>query len=488
MGLVSTKRRTGFLDDGAGTAAITVFVGICAILFGLIATTGSPVMIALAVGLVGGIYLLTNPKLSVWIVLLAGLGSGALISIAGPQFSRLTWGVVIVCFLLWIPAVFAMLNKPRLPPFLQTLLVFLVISVLASVAQAHSFAEFIAGFKRYFQAYGLLFAMALLAFSERDFRHWRLLLACIALVQLPFAVYERFVLVPLRAQRGAEATDVVAGTFGANLEGGSPNSLMVLFLLIAVAFAYMRWREGQMSGRKALLFSLPCLAPIFLGETKIVLVLIPLMLLALHRRELVRRPGLFLFVLAAGAGLVAVLAYVYTALLWERPMEDVIRETLAYNFQYKGHGSNFLNRSTVLTFWWEQQSLADPIGFLFGHGIGSAYTGALSISVGHIAARYAGYGIDLTAASLLLWELGLVGLILHLSIFGFAWLAAGRLVANARNAAIRADATAIQAAIAAFVLFHFYSNSIVALLSGEILVAAVLGYLAYLLRAEAECA
>ena len=57
----------------------------------------------------------------------------------------------------------------------------------------------------------------------------------------------------------------------------------------------------------------------------------------------------------------------------------------------------------------------------------------------------------------------------------------------ARKAATRADATAIQAAIAAFVVFHFYSNSIVALLSGEILVAAALGYLAYLLRAEAEC-
>ena len=42
--------------------------------------------------------------------------------------------------------------------------------------------------------------------------------------------------------------------------------------------------------------------------------------------------------------------------------------------------------ATVLTFWWQQQSLADPIGFLFGHGIGSAYTGAYSISVGHIAA------------------------------------------------------------------------------------------------------
>ena len=248
-------------------------------------------MIALAVGLVGGIYLLTNPKLSVWIVLLVGLGSGALISIAGPQFSRLTWGVVIVCFLLWIPAVFAMLNKPRLPLFLQTLLVFLIISILASVAQAHSFAEFIAGFKRYFQAYGLLFAMALLVFSERDFRHWRLLLACIALVQLPFAVYERFVLVPLRGPAGRRGNRCRCRHLRREPGGRSPNSLMVLFLLIAVAFAYMRWREGQLSGRKALLFSLPCLAPIFLGETKIVLVLIPLMLLVLHRAKLVRRPG-----------------------------------------------------------------------------------------------------------------------------------------------------------------------------------------------------
>lgn len=484
MGLVTEATLTARDKTSVHTVTLTVFVGLCAILFGLIATTASPLMIALSVGAVGGIYLLANPRLSVWIVLLAGLGGGALISIAGPQFARVTWGVVIVCFLLWIPVAFAYLGKPRLPLFMHLLLAFLILSILVSAAQIHSIGEFVAGLKRYFQAYGLLFALALLGFSARDFGRWRLALAGLALAQLPFALYERFVIMPMRAQRGAEATDVIAGTFGANVEGGSPNSLMVLFLLIAVSFAYMRWREGLLPGWKAFLFAIPCMAPLFLGETKIVLVLIPLMLLVLHGKEMLRRPGLFVLAATAGAVLVAVLVYVYTALMWDRPFEEVVRETLAYNFQHKGHGFNFLNRSTVLAFWWDKQSVADPVGFLFGHGIGSAYTGALSISVGHIAAKYAGYGIDLTAVSLLLWEVGLIGLGLHLAIFAFAWQAAGRLARSARNPSVRADAVAIRAAIAAFVLFHFYTNSIVALLSAEILMAMILGYLAFLARTE----
>ncbi len=485
MGLVIRMLAQRLSGNQLALALLVLLIGFGAVLFGMIAATANPLIIALAIGLVGGSFLLANPRWIVWIVLVAGLAGGVLISLAGPQFSKLPWGVVILSFLLMLPVVFSLLKGIQVPAFVWLLAIFLCLAVVSTLVQSPAFGEFVAGSKRYFQAYGLLFALALIPFAARDVRQWRTALAGIALLQLPFALYERFVLVPLRGglESGkAEATDIVAGTFGANLEGGSPNSLMVAFLLIAMAFAYMRWREGVLPGWKALLFAIPCFIPLFLGETKIVLVLIPLILLVLHRREAFSRPGMFLLVGLIGAALMTLLAFVYVELMWKRPLLDVLAETIAYNFQQKGHGHAFLNRTTVLLFWWQKQSLADPAGFLFGHGIGSAYTGVLSFSIGHLAAKYLGYGIDLTTLSLLLWEVGVIGLVLHLAIFVMAWVAAGRLALTARDPAVRADALAIQAAIAVFLLFHYYTNSIVSLLSGELMVAVILGYLGYLVR------
>ncbi|MCK6384180.1 MAG: hypothetical protein L6Q52_07510 [Rhodocyclaceae bacterium] len=464
---------------------LILLIGVIAVFLGLIATTASPLLVALAAGSIGGVFLLANPRLIVWVVLVAGLAGGALVSLAGAQFSKLPWGVVILSFLLWAPLAFSLIRGVRKPAFILLLFAFLLLAIVFSVLRMHSFGEFIAGFKRYFQAYGLLLALALIPFTARDVRQWRLALAGIALLQLPFALYERFVLVPLRGglESGrAETTDIVAGTFGANMEGGSPNSLMVAFLLFAMAFAYMRWREGLLPGWKTILFVIPCFIPLFLGETKIILVLIPLILLVLHRKEAFRRPFEFMFVVLLAAGMVTLFAFVYAEMMWHRPLSAVVEETVAYNFLHKGHGHSFLNRTTALLFWWEKQSLADPVGFLFGHGIGSAYTGVLSFSVGHLAATYMGYGIDLTAISILLWEVGLVGLVLHLAIFVSAWFAAARLARTARDPAVRADAMSIQAAVAVFLLFHYYTNSIVSLLSGELIVAVILGYLGYLMR------
>lgn len=487
MDLVTTIPPTRHSESRVAQILWFILIGTGAILFGLISATGSLIPVVLATGAIGGLFLLAAPRAIVWIVIVAGLAGGALISLAGEGFSKVPWAVVVLSFLLWLPVVFSLLQGRRIPAFIWLLFAFLFLSIASSALQAPSFFEFISGFRRYFQAYGLLFAMALLPFSAKDFDRWRVALATIAVMQLPFALYERFVLVPLRGglDRGmAEATDVVAGTFGANMEGGSPNSLMVAFLLIAMAFAYTRWREGLLSGWKTLLFVIPCFIPLGLGETKIVLVLIPMILFVLHRKEALNRPTLFVLIMLAGAGLAILFAFVYAETMWHRPLTDVIEESVAYTFLNKGHGHELLNRTSALLFWWEKQSYSDPVGFLFGHGIGSAYTGLMSFSLGHIAATYFGYGVDLTSLSLLLWEVGLTGLALHLGIFAMAWLAAGRLARTTHNRVVRADATAIQAAVAVFVLYHYYTNSIVSLMSGELMVALTLGYLGHLVRSE----
>ena len=78
--------------------------------------------------------------------------------------------------------------------------------------------------------------------------------------------------------------------------------------------------------------------------------------------------------------------------------------------------------------------------------------------------------------------MGVAGFLLHLAVFATAFVAAARLESRTKDAAIRADARSLQAATASILLFHFYTNSIVAILPAEILVALILGYLAHLIR------
>jgi hypothetical protein len=96
--------------------------------------------------------------------------------------------------------------------------------------------------------------------------------------------------------------------------------------------------------------------------------------------------------------------------------------------------------------------------------------------------KYFNYGINLTAASTLLWDTGIIGLILFICIFIAAWVEANKLYLSVSDPMVKADILAIQSAISLFLLSVFYLDMIVNLLSMEIIYALVLGYLGYLIN------
>lgn len=475
--------RWGIAHFNFRALAAMLGIGICAVFFGLLATTASPILIGLGIGLVGGVFLLSSPKTTIWLVLGLGLSTGALLSLAGPGFDKISWAIAMMAMLLWLPALMNLMRQGNVPFFIWLALLFMLQAVLSTIFFG-SLGELITGFKRYFQMYGLLLAFATLAITRDDFQRWLKLLLGIALLQLPFAVYERIVLAPQRSGSviSGEATDVVAGTMGANLVGGSPNSVMALFVLVAFVFLIARWRAGVVSTAQMAGLGLLLLAPLTLGETKIVVVLLPLVGIVLLRRDFVMRPLRYLPALAGLATLTVGLAYVYVVLMLNSSFIDVFRETARYNVGNEGYGRLYLNRTTVLGFWWVMQGLHDPLGFLFGHGLGSSYgSGA---NAGHIAAHYPRYGIGLSTISSLLWDTGVAGVLLYVSVFVAAWRAANRLWKESHDPVVRADVLALQAAIALIMLFMPYSDSQINLMTMEIIVASVLGYLAFLIRQQ----
>lgn len=456
--------------------------------FGALAASGNPTLIAAGVGALALAFLFRNPKVSIPIIVLLSLPTGALISLTGPAAAKLPWLVSALTFSLWPLAVCRMLQQKNIPAFVPLSVAFVAYALVSAMAQGNAVAEVVAGSKRYFQGYGVLFALAMFNVRKTDVASLCKILLLIAFLQLPFAIYEFVVLVPLRGglEAGGEATDVVAGTFGANLVGGSANGEMAAFLLIVFAFLMARWRVSLLTTARFTSLAVLCLAPLVLGETKVVVFLFPVILIILLRKDLMKKPDESIPLFIAGALLCLAFGYVYMTLMDNNVAGDSLANTLQYNVGNNGYGNNILNRSTVLSFWWEHHSLEDPVHLFFGHGIGSAYLGMNNLIPGHVALQYPRYGIDLTSASTLLWDTGAVGFLFHVSLYLFAWSAASKLLATVGDQAARADLLAIQAALAIFLIFTFYRDSAVNLLSFEIVIALVFGYLAWLVQCHRQ--
>jgi len=478
------------LLDRNRSLAVMVASLLMAILFGLVSTTANLIFISFAVALFVGGFLLNRPVWIVWIVLLSGLLVLGVVPIYDESLdSKTGWAISLLCFILMSLAFFKSFTTPETrkgtPSFIWLLLGFFVYAVLNSLVQCYSTEEFIGGFKRYFQLWGLLFALCWIAFDERHIRVWRKFFLIVALVQLPFVVYELIALVPLReglvdSIPGMVPIDAVAGTFGASIYGGGNSGEMSTFLVIVLAFLLSQRMQNTLSLGRFVLLIPWVLAPLFLGETKVVIVMLPLSFMVLYRRELLARPHYGLVALTIGILLAVCMGYAYMSIS-KMSLDELIADTLRYNVYEAGYGSNLLNRTTVLTFWANQQGAHDPVSFIFGNGLGSSHQNPEGQG-GHIEARYPFYGIGLTGASILLWEMGVFGCGLLIAIFSCAWSTAGRLYRESIHPLVRADANAIQTALSLFVFHLFYNPGLLEVLSFQIVFAAMLGYLAWLYR------
>lgn len=449
---------------------------------------GNIAVVAFVAALLVAPFLMMRPVFIIWLLLVVGLLVAGVLPIwIEDSANKLVWGLSALSFLLLLVMVVKALTSYRFtagtPVFIWLAIAFMIFAVGNTILQWSSPYETLSGIKRYFQAYGLLIALTWLPLHDTDFRRWRRFFILVALLQLPWAIYERFRLVPIReglkvVYPGIIPIDVVAGTFGAHLYEGGASGAMAMFSILVSSFLIARWRFGLIRGVRVPLLAGFILSPVFLGETKIVIVLLPITFLMLYRREFFRRPHVVFFGLLFGVILTVASGYTYVRIMGYNSIESYIEQTIKYTFQSKGHGGQFLNRTSALQFWFEEQSWSNPVSAVVGNGLGSAH----EATGGHVARRYPGYGIGLTAATTLLWELGMVGLLLSLGVPLMAWRAAAKLAAENRDPEVRADAIAIEAAMPMFVVFLFYRTDALQTLSYQIVFACVLGYLAWLHR------
>lgn len=462
---------------------------LAAVIFGLVSTTGQPLLIAVAAGLFFGVYLFSNPQITLWLILGGGLFVAGLVPIWAEGIgSKAVWAISLLGLILMATSIIRLIveknTADQTPVFVWIALLFMLYCLINGAIQSDLY-ELFSGFKRYFQVIGICFAFAWLGFSQAELKKWFWLMALLLLMQLPFALYERITLVPMResiqyAYPGMIPIDVVAGTFGASRYSGGANAELATFLIISLAFLVSRHRLKLLSAKTFAALTAFAFIPLFLGETKIVIVFLPVMFCVLYRKDLLTKPLILVLALVVGSLLTLAVTYTYLQMMQASTVSEMIRSIAEYNFQDKGYGGLYLNRMTALIHWIHEQGMHNPASFVFGNGLGTAHDS----TGGTIAVKYLGYGVGLTTLSTLLWEQGLVGSFLFYMILINAWFVAGKLMKSCDDW-IRADAAAIQCALALFMIYPIYRSTMLEGLPFQILIWSLLGYLCWLAKREA---
>lgn len=476
----------GRRDTSAVAAIITAFAA-AGLLAGYVIASGRPVPIALVLGVILSVALLNALPLVLWIILVGVLLISGPVTMFVPTVEKITWLFSILGFFLvgasmLYPAMGRHRHARPLPPFVVIAVLFLVLGLLSLMYSGGPLSEGIRAGKRYFQFFGIVFILAVVPFSPRLVRRWWLFLLALAAIQLPFALYQRVFLVPAREGiPGLIPIDIVVGTMEGSLRGGGNSSVLVLLLVIALAFILALHREKIVSTKRLLLLALLFVAPMALGEVNLLLVLMPLMLAAVYV-DLVRRRAIrFLFGAALAVPLILALGMAYLMIDAQpgQTLASTVEGLIAYNFGEKGYFGMGLNRSNVYTYWIRQHGLSDPVALLFGHGLGSSFGGLLEPDPGHMDRAHSRMFIGLTAASSVLWDLGLVGLLLLLAMYVSAFRHASRLVRQAQPGYDRAFSRTLYSTIPVLVVMLIYSNGAISAPSQEVLTALVFGLIAW---------
>lgn len=405
---------------------------------GLVASTGSPLIIMLFTAMFLGVFFIAKPLILLILVLFGGLVLSGSVSLYYPPLSQLRWGVVIAALLLCLVSLLAKffrssssaIEKADIylhPIFIWAVLFFSVV-LFSSFFNLGLTLDAVIGLKGYFQVWGLLLAFAWLGFGDVSMKMYAWAILALTLLQVPFALHQFLVLVPQRttiaaAQDLVVAPDIVVGTFVGSMGGGGGNVILSSLQVIGLALLAVLGRRGLLSRPKILVLAMLFITPVLLNETKATFVLLPLALLWIYRNKIRSNPIQTIFGGIAVIFLLWGLLYAYVNLprsqsqTFKSP-EQYIEKAISYNFSDRGYGRFKLNRTTVYTHWLEHHGISDIVHTLVGHGAGETNEGGVGLRKNSIAmSQFQGMGIGLTALSALLWETGVLGLVSAVGLF-----------------------------------------------------------------------
>ena len=468
---------------------------ILALLMGAVAGLGRPLLLVPFIGLLGLAALFVIP--SQWLFWALFVGSmfvvGPVMYFGGIEGAR--WLPPLIALALYVPLV-AYVLKPRrrAPEIGWPLWIFVLGLFLAGAAFSTGLGdprlgEVLVSSRTYLAFWSGALVLAVGMVSQRAMLlAWKWLAVC-AVLQLPVAVYQYFVVA--KASTRLFPWDAVVGTFPGNMEGGGASHGMGVFLLVIMGAVLALWRTRQIRRDLALLIILSILVTLALAEVKAAVLMVPLVFVLVYYRELLRRPLLSLGAVVISVGMMGTLLMVYEKTFYadrgmtlsgklpSSPLEAVQNQLNPDQAHTRSEGGGVvISRAARVADWWQRNvRYGDPYHALLGYGVGA--TQLSTIGMGELVTKMP-YSLDMTGTAILLWETGIIG---HLLLMLMFLLAARNCNTSARSDAVPVMHQALlEAASAGLVLYAVtlpYSNFALRAPPSQFLMVFLLGYSAY---------
>ena len=314
-------------------------------------------------------------------------------------------------------------KEVHLPPAYTLLFLFIGLHLVFGILANHvSTTTIFAGSRTYLKYLPFFFLPVVYEFSDKQLRRQLALLLALAILQLPVAAYQRFVL-----SAGLTTGDLVGGTLGGGGLRGS--GLLTVFLMCAVTILVSFYLKQRIKGRVTIVALLVLVIPTMLNETKVTVFILPIALLA---------PALFLgesvgqkFKQLATMGALAVALFSLFVPIYNQfttqgsdkgiveffTTGDYLQEYLLKDEKLIERGEVRGGRLNAILLPLEVLS-EDPVMLMLGVGMGN-------ISPSSLGEKFSGKYYDEYGAytygsmSVLLWEVGLIGVALAL---GFCYM------------------------------------------------------------------
>jgi len=421
-------------------------------------------------------------------MVVGGLMVVGIFKIYMPALSKLSWLVNISGFYLFGFSIILLIHKRRFPPVLVWPLILFAYGIVTALINGMGTLAILFDLKRSFSAWGLFLAAYVIHFSSSDIERIKKFVYLLVFFQLPFCLHQYIVLVPLRetvemaGEINLTPVDIIVGTFGGKMFGGGANGTLAVFLIIALSML-LSLKNTQIKSAKYIFLLALIVLPLFLGETRIVVVYLMVMFVVVYGKDIIQNPSKFFINTILMFLLIGSLVYLF--FLTKPANMNVTTQGHFANFVAKNFGDlsskdRELNRTTVLIFWASEQRHFSWANTLLGHGIGATSTektgdGLAAEAAGSLSKRYPNYGIDYTSASIILWELGIVGVLLFIGWFSSVWILIKRIEYTA-PASILYQINGLKVGTIIFLINMFAKSSFHHTISHQVLFAAFMSY------------
>ncbi|MEE9376877.1 MAG: hypothetical protein V3V33_02450 [Candidatus Lokiarchaeia archaeon] len=264
----------------------------------------------------------------------------------------------------------------------------------------------IAGFRAYLKFIPFFLLPFVYHFSSQQIGGQLKLILFFFIIQAPVALYQRLVV-----SKGLLTGDYVKGTLSS-----SGQLTVVLSCAIAVLISFYLAKKISLTTAVVIFFLL--FIPMTINETKATIVLLPIALIlpfyfSPHKIKLEQLIPMIIL------GIFTTIAFVFIYDYFMRPrwgygiIGFLTMEGRAENYLFKGHDYNFYAQvgkvdSFVIAF---KTISKDLLSFFFGFGIGNVSESFVPWLSGEYAEKYSAFNVKTTVLTIILWELGVFGVI-----------------------------------------------------------------------------